>query len=166
MRLRNSLSLAVLAALAGSLLPAASFSYHVLGDDPGSWPAVLSSLGLVNDAGVEGAIVVAPQSTNVSSEEWIPRVERGAILVLEGESGWVAAFGFKPSARARFTARSVEDVHAPELRILWEKPMDLAPFDLPKDARVFARERWAQVPLMAGYRRGAGAVLWIAAPPG
>jgi hypothetical protein len=163
MRLRNSLSLAVLAA---ALLPAASFSYHVLGDDPGSWPTVLSSLGLVNDSRVEGAIVVAPQSTNIPSQEWIPRVERGAILVLEGESGLAAAFGFKPSAKPRFTARSVEDVHAPGLRIIWEKPMDLAPFELPREARVFARERWAQVPLMAGYRRGAGAVLWIAAPPG
>src|ERR1700735_1288155 len=110
MRLRNSLSLGVLAALAGSLLPAASFSYHVLGDDPGSWPAVLSSLGLVNDAGIEGSIVVAPQSTNIATEEWIPRVERGTILVLEGESGLAATFGFKPSAKPRYTARSVEDM--------------------------------------------------------
>ena len=29
-----------------------------------------------------------------------------------------------------------------------------------------ARERWQQAPLMAGLRRGAGAVLWVAASPG
>jgi hypothetical protein len=37
---------------------------------------------------------------------------------------------------------------------------------LPEGAQVFARERWNGVPLSAGVRRGAGAVLWIAVPPG
>ena len=162
MRLRNSLFL-----LATPLLSAASFSYHVLGDDPGSWPAVLSSLGLVNDASGSAGIVVAPQSTSVAAEEWTARVEHGTILILEGESGLAAAFGFKASsAKPRYTARSVEDVHALALRIVWEKPLDLAQFEIPKDARIFARERWQHTPLMAGYRRGSGAVLWIAAAPG
>jgi hypothetical protein len=163
MRLRSSFLAAVFAC---PLLAAASFSYHVMGDDPGAWPAVLSSLGLVNDAGAEAGIVVAPQSTNIPADEWTARVEHGTILVLEGESGLAAAFGFKPSGKPRYTARSVEDVHAPALRIVWEKPLELAPFEIPKEARVFARERWAHTPLMAGFRRGAGAVLWIAAPPG
>ena len=35
------------------------------------------------------------------------------------------------------------------------------------EARLFARERWqTQAPLLAGFRRGAGAVLWVAAPLG
>ncbi len=164
MRLRNSFFLLMLVV---SLLPAASFSYHVLGDDPGSWPVVLSSLGLINDANGAAGIVVAPQSASVASNEWIQRVEHGTILVLEGESGLAAAFGFKPSVgKPRYIARSVEDVHAPALRVIWEKPLELAPFEIPTEARVFARERWSHAPLMAGYRRGAGAVLWIAAPPG
>jgi hypothetical protein len=164
MRLLNS---ALLVALAASPLPAATFSYRVLGDDPGSWPAVLASLGLVSDASTGADIVVAPQSTHAAFEEWMPRVEHGSILLLEGESGLAAAFGFKPSAaKTHYTARSVEDIHAPALRIVWEKPLDLASFEIPKEARVFARERWAHAPLMAGYRRGAGAVLWIAAAPG
>ena len=34
------------------------------------------------------------------------------------------------------------------------------------EAQVFARERWTGAPLIAGFKRGAGAVLWVAAPPG
>ena len=39
-------------------------------------------------------------------------------------------------------------------------------FAMPPEARVFARERWTGAPVLAGYRRGAGAVLWVAASPG
>ena len=38
--------------------------------------------------------------------------------------------------------------------------------DLPAGATVFARERWTGAPMTAGIRRGAGAVLWVAAAPG
>jgi hypothetical protein len=153
--------------LVASLLPGATFSYRVLGDQPGAWPAVLASLGLVSDPTTGAGIVVVPQSTQAEFAEWMPRVEHGTIVVLEGESALAAAFGFKPStAKPRYTARSVEDVHAPALRIVWEKPVDLAPFEIPKEARVFARERTAHAPMIAGYRRGAGAVLWLAASVG
>ena len=36
----------------------------------------------------------------------------------------------------------------------------------PESAQVFARERWTGAPMTAGLKRGAGAVLWVAAPPG
>ena len=42
MRLLNSILLFVLAATSAAAAP---FSFHVLGDDPGSWPAILSSIG-------------------------------------------------------------------------------------------------------------------------
>jgi hypothetical protein len=61
---------------------------------------------------------------------------------------------------------SVEDVHRPNLRIVWEKALELPRFEIPPAARIFARERWAGVPLIAGFRRGTGAVLWLAASPG
>src|ERR1700693_4912646 len=54
----------------------------------------------------------------------------------------------------------------PALRIIWEKALDLPVFLLPSSARVFARERWREAPLIAGFRKGEGAVLWVAAPPG
>src|SRR5262249_31835784 len=44
--------------------------------------------------------------------------------------------------------------------------LDMPRFAAPMGARVFATERWTGAPLLAGYRRGAGAVLWVAASPG
>lgn len=149
-----------------SCLSAATFSFHVLGDEPGSWPVVLASVGLVNGADAAAGVVVVPRGTKGTGEEWMARVERGTILVLEGDSPMAAAFGFKATDKPRVIARSVEDVRAPKLRIIWEKPLELPVFEMPKEARLFARERWTKAPLLAGFRRGSGAVLWIAAPPG
>jgi len=142
------------------------FSFHVLGDDPGSWPAVLSSIGLVQGANAPAGVVVAPSGTDAPFEEWALRVERGTLLVLEGESPLAAAFGFTASGKPKVRVQSVEDLQTPELRVIWEKPLDLPLFDIPGGARVFARDRWQHAPLMAGYRRGGGGVLWVAAPPG
>src|ERR1051326_1536392 len=74
---------------------AAALSYRVLADNPGAWPAVLSSIGLVKGA---GDVVVAPAGT-AAAPDWSARVERGTILVLEGESPLAASFGFRPADR-------------------------------------------------------------------
>ena len=63
-------------------------------------------------------------------------------------------------------AGSVEDVHRTGLRIIWEKAVDLPRFEIPKTARVFAKQRWTGAPLIAGFPSGRGAVLWVAANPG
>jgi hypothetical protein len=154
------------ALIVSPLACAAPFSYHVLGDDLGSWPQVLSSIGLIREAGGNESIVVAPPAAKAPAREWIPRIENGTILVLEGESALAESFGFKPREGAHVQVRSVEDLRAPKLEIVWEKALTLPVFDIPKEARVFARERWKAAPLLAGFRRGSGAVLWIAAPPG
>lgn len=142
------------------------FSFHVMGADAGSWPAILTSVGLLaGDAGKAG-VAVAPAGTAAPAAEWAARVEQGAILILEGESSLAAGFGFVPSGQPHVRVRSVEDLRASHLRVVWEKALELPVFDIPKDAHVFARERWQGSPLIAGLRRGAGAVLWVAAPPG
>jgi hypothetical protein len=163
MRSRNSFW--ILASLACSLMSGASFSFHVLGEDAGSWPALLSSIGLIDGAVAGAGVVVAPSGTKASAEEWTARIERGTILVLEGQSPLAAAFGFRPSTKPHIMASSVEDLHVPKLRIVWEKPLELPVFEIPADARLFARERWQGAPLIAGFKKGAGAVLWVAAPP-
>ena len=162
--MRSRISFLPCALAACATLHAATFSFHVLGDEPGSWPAILSSIGLRDGAIGSASVVVAPHGT-AASADWPTRVEHGTILVLEGESPLAASFGFKPSAKPRVIARSLEDVRAPKLHMIWEKSLELPIFDLPSDARLFARERWTGAPLMAGFRRGSGAVLWIAAPP-
>lgn len=164
MRSRNrSQNAWILGLLACGLACGGTFSFHVMGDDPGSWPVVLGSIGLVE--GADG-VVVAPAGTDVFADDWMARVERGTILVLEGESRLASAFGFRASAKPHVLAASVEDIHAPKLRIVWEKRLEIPVFDIPREARVFARERWSGAPLIAGFRNGAGAVLWVAAPPG
>ncbi len=127
---------------------------------------MLSAMGFVDGADENAGVVVARRPADRSAAEWSARVESGTVLVLEGESPLAEALGFRRAAKPPLPVRSVEDLRAPELRIIWEKALDLPVFDIPADARVFARERWRKTPLVAGYRKGAGAVLWVAAPPG
>jgi hypothetical protein len=156
MRLRVS---AFCMCLAPCLL-ASTFTYQVVGGDAGAWPSILSSIGLVQ--GDRGVVVALNGSAPAN---WAAQVEAGTILILEGESPLAASFGFR-AGQARVSVRSVEDRHAPKLRIVWEQALDLPVFEVPKDALLFSRERGQGAPLMAGMRRGAGAVLWVAAPPG
>ena len=163
MRLHVSL-LVLLAAL--GLEAAPRFSFHVTSDEAGAWPAILSSLGLTRGVGEGASVVVVPRGAEAPQADWAARVEQGTILVLEGESKLATAFGFKVSEKPKIAARSVKDFRAPDLRIVWEKPLELPIFEISPEAKVFAQERWLKAPLMAGFRRGAGAVLWVAASPG
>jgi hypothetical protein len=144
------------------------YTFSLAGIDPGGWAEMLSSIGLTVGEISSADIVVVPPGAEVPSAEWAwgPRIERGTILILEGDSPLAQAFGFRANASPRVPTRSVEDLRAPELRIVWEQALDLPGFDIPQQARVFARERWQKTPLVAGFRRGLGAVLWVAAPPG
>ncbi|HWB83438.1 MAG TPA: hypothetical protein VG675_04820 [Bryobacteraceae bacterium] len=138
--------------------------FSVLSDDAGSWPAILSSIGLEREPAGLAHIFVA-RTGAAASTEWKARVEHGDILILEGESSLAEMFGFQPG-KQNVTVASLTDIHRPQLPIIWEKGLDLPVFQLPEGAKVFARERWTNAPLMAGMRRGSGAVLWVAVPPG
>src|ERR1700734_4366064 len=72
--------------LAAPCMAGGSFSYAVIDSDVGSWPAILSSIGLLNGPVSDATVVVAPQGTNGPAAAWATRVERGTILVVEGES--------------------------------------------------------------------------------
>ncbi|MEQ1949032.1 MAG: hypothetical protein ABL995_17705 [Bryobacteraceae bacterium] len=148
------------------LSAAPRFQYHVLGEEPGSWPEILSSIGLLDGPTASAAVIVAPRGIDLPAAEWLERVSRGTILVVEGDSPLANTLGFKATGQPRTPVQSVEDLRAPQLRIVWEKSVDLPTFQVPRDAKVFARERYQRTPLLAGYRKGAGAVLWIATSPG
>jgi hypothetical protein len=156
------LLVSVIFAAAASAAP--TLSFHVAGENPGSWPALLASIGLRENA--TGDVLVVPAGAQVSFEECQSRLNRGALLILEGASGLAESFGFHASEKPHVMVRSVEDIRAPKLPIVWEKPLEVPTFEMSKEARVFAAERWQGVPLMAGFRRAKGAVLWIAASPG
>jgi hypothetical protein len=136
----------------------------VLNADAGAWPEILSSIGLLRQPANLAHVFVARAGTPASSE-WNDRVDQGAILILEGESSLGEMFGFRRGA-ALVKVNSLTDVHRPGLAIVWEKGLELPVFDLPGGAIVFARERWTRTPVMAGVRRGAGILLWVAVPPG
>jgi hypothetical protein len=157
----------VLTLLLALPLAAADLPYFsVLSDDRGAWPAILSSVGLQSQPAALARIFVA-RAGAPASPEWPARIERGAILILEGESSLADSFGFRRNPKHDpVRIQSLTDVHRPDLPIIWEKGLELPFYDVPETARIFARERWAGAPLSAGLRRGAGAVLWIAAPPG
>jgi len=102
---------------------------------------------------------------SAGSPEWPARVENGAYLILEGESSAAESFGFRPT-KENVRVASLQDVHLPKLPIVWEKGLELPRYEVPAEAKIFAKERWTGAPLLAGFRRGAGAVLWVEVSPG
>jgi len=164
-RVRLGLWLAALLGAAAAAQAQPVF-FTVAGDDAGSWPQILSSLGyLPQAAGAAPGIVVIREGAHAQAAAALARADAGAFVILEGASQVADAAGFRPAAR-RIRVQSVEDLRRPQLRIVWESAVELPVFDLPPGAQVFMRERWEKAPLMAGIRRGAGAVLWVAASPG
>jgi len=148
-------------------LPAAAATlpyYSVLSEDVGAWPAILGSIGLQRQPAALAHVYVARTGTPASTE-WNARVDNGAILILEGESSLAEMFGFR-RGKESVKVHSLVDVHRPALPIVWEHGLELPVTELPAGARVFAKERWTSAPMTAGLRRGSGAVLWIAVPPG
>ena len=154
--------------LFGLLLPVMGQGgvFAVLSPQGGPWPAILSSAGHAPGS-VEGAdIVVIPPGTPAAAD-WQRRVQAGTALILEGSSPLAASFGFRQTAKAETIALiHIVDVHKPELPVIWEKAVDIPRYEVPVNATVFARERWTNAPVVAGYKQGAGAVLWLAAAPG
>lgn len=136
--------------------------YHVVGDDQGSWPAILGAIGLRPGA---PDIAVIRQGELAPPSQWIPVIEQGGVVILEGDSELARALGFQPTGR-RVVVQSVLDERAPALPIIWERQVEAPVYSVPKACRVFARERWTKAPLVAGSQRGSGAVLWVATPPG
>jgi hypothetical protein len=150
--------------LAGTAHAADLPYFSVLSDDAGAWPEILSSVGLQRQPAGLARIFVA-RSGAAASVEWNGRVDKGAILILEGESSLADMFGFR-RGKENVRVNSLTDVHRPKLAIVWENGLELPVFELPAGAQVFASERWTGAPMTAGMRRGAGAVLWVAVPPG
>jgi hypothetical protein len=168
MHFRVKITLALIfcaACLSAAPLAAATFNYHIAGDDPGPWPQIFSSIGITRAAGGPANLFVVRNVAPGSVPQWIQRIEQGGIVVLEGESELAAALGVTPTNQ-RVVVRSIVDRHAPKLPIIWESPLEIPIFNTPKDAAVLAVERWDHAPVIVALHRGTGAALWIAASPG
>ena len=139
-------------------------SFAVLSNDQGGWPILLESIGFVPQPAGSARILVL-RAGSAGSQEWPARVAAGAYLILEGESSTAESFGFR-AGKENVKVSSVHDVHLPNLPIVWEKGLELPRYEAPAEATVFATERWTGAPLLAGFRRGLGAVLWVEVSPG
>jgi predicted secreted protein len=158
-----SASAALAALLLASSTSASTFSFHIAGDNPGPWPNILSSVGLTTNGPTN--LFILRNSATGSAAQWIDKIEKGAVVVVEGESDLAAALGIRPSNK-HVVVRSIVDTRAPKLPIVWEKSAEIPVFLLPKDARVFATERWEGAPVLAAVKRGWGSLLWLATSPG
>ena len=76
MRLLASLLLSTLALEAGR--PAFQYAFHVVGDEPTSWPAILGSIGMLPAADGASSLIVIPGGTAAAPASWLPRIEAGA----------------------------------------------------------------------------------------
>ncbi len=140
-------------------------TFSTTGTDPGAWPRILGSVGFQSVASGQADINVVRAGTPAAGQDWLARVEAGGYLILEGDSGPAHSLGFRPTSR-RLQVLNVEELSSPQLQIVWERPAETPVFEIPAAATVFARERHSQAPLAAGFRHGAGGVLWVALSPG
>ncbi len=136
-------------------------TFQALGVKAGPWRAILGCVGITENAKREPAIIVAGGSAAVDST----RLSQDHILILEGGGPSAERLGImaKPEEIA---VRQIVDVHAPEMQIIWERPLNIARTEVPGDFKVFASEKWKGAPLLAGKRTQHGAVLWVATAPG
>src|SRR5579863_5543664 len=132
--------------------PSPAIGFAVLGDDPGPWPQILSSVGFQpQTAAAADIVVLRPGAPAVS--QLTERVDQGAFVIVEGASTAAELFGFR-AGKDHVVVGNVEDVHRPKLPIIWQKAVELPLFEVPKTARIFAKERWTGAPLIAGYTSG------------
>ena len=143
--MRLVVSLLLLAGAAGG---ADRFNFSVLSEDAGAWPEILSSIGLQRQSAATARIFVA-RSGAPASTEWLSRTEKGAILILEGESSLAELFGFRRSPE-NVRVTSLTDVHQPKLSIVWEKGLESPVFTLPAGAvvRVAPEARVERLPVV------------------
>lgn len=139
------------------------YGYTVIGDDQGSWPRILESIGL--RSGDVPQVFVLRQGTPPRNVDWKSKVESGALLVLEGDSALARSFGIVPTGK-KATIRSTVESANPKIPVVWEKSLEVEEVRAASPLQVLTRERWTQAPLVVGGRMGQGAVLWLAVPPG
>lgn len=121
-------------------LGAATRTYRVgAGVDAQPWREIFSSFGLIESPDADVVIVAG-------------EAEAQAPIVIR--VGGAAA--------RQVAVRRVIDQTRPALEIVWEKPQEVPLIELPKNARILARDRWSGAPVAAAY----GRTLWIATPPG
>jgi len=100
-------------------------------------------------------------------EAWRPLLETVGLEATADKAPFRIAIGADRKLGVAATGEkvrvaSVVDLRDPDLDIFWEEPVEVPVYALPAGAKVFARERHAGAPLLAGV----GDTLWLAVEPG
>ncbi|MCC6589689.1 MAG: hypothetical protein IT168_23535 [Bryobacterales bacterium] len=146
------------------VLQAAAPYYRIAGDQPGSWPRILESAGFLPNP--QAPLVVLTGQAAETRDAATHLAAAGHTVILAGDSPAARSLGIQPADAPPQPIRSLVDETNPKLPIIWEKPVDQPPFQLPAIARVLARERWTSAPLIAAMPLTPGTVIWLATPPG
>ncbi len=85
-------------------------------------------------------------------------VDPASVTIIEGNQ---PAYGFAAQGK-RVNVRSVVDLLQPKLQIVWQQPVDVPVYNIPSQARVFAKEKRSNAPLVAGYVHQGKPLLWTA----
>lgn len=133
-------------------------SFTTDGTEAGPWTKILGSVGISEGGTMSSAITI-------SAKEDAPSLAEDQIVIVEGNSPAAKALGFTPKSET-VAIRQICDIHAPKMHIIWEHPLTLPIEQLPPDYKIFASEKWKNVPVLAGKRTKNGAVLWLASDPG
>src|SRR5579884_158341 len=91
---------------------AASFTYQVAGNEPGSWPKILSSIGLKAGTAGSGDVSVVRNVTAGAVPAWLQKVDAGGVIVIEGDTPLANAIGIKATDK-HLGVRSIIDQRAP-----------------------------------------------------
>lgn len=128
-----------------------------------NWDNILKALKIGPEFAAN--VLLPEQSQTLAADELERRVAAGALAIVEGTGRAARHFGVQPrSELVRVTG--LVDKHDPKLEIIWKESLDVPVCALPEQAEIFTRDRTSGAPLMAGWRSGKGAILWLAVDPG
>src|SRR5579859_7381079 len=83
----------LLALFSAASLFGTTFSFHIAGDGPAPWAAILGSVGLSAGANGPTNLFVLRGGAPGTVEQWMEKIDKGAVVVVEGESELGAALG-------------------------------------------------------------------------
>ena len=158
---RSGFSLGLMILVAAAQAVASPTGFQATGTDPAPWAKIFGAVGIGGAGTKDPKIVVLGSNSQLNASA----IAENHILILEGYSPAAQAAGFKVRPET-ISVRQIVDSHAPNMQIVWQEPLSLTTVDVPEGFEVYARERWKQIPVLAGKKTSHGAILWMASSPG
>ncbi|MCX6595007.1 MAG: hypothetical protein NTV70_01405, partial [Acidobacteria bacterium] len=134
-------------------------TYGVRGSADG-WAKLFEVQGFARNDASPDLLVLRPDAP--VPEDLKERIAAGLIVVVEANRDAAESLGI--GVRQGGLTRRELDTRSPEQTIVWADEVRVLAASLPVEATVYSRDRWTGIPLMASWKSGRGAILWLAAP--